>query len=103
MEYSEEDIPRILEKVRKNPYGIKQTNHLIIRSRDRFINLELIYKKIITEQPVIIEKTNNQTNKFLLVYNYTKLKDLCIAIYILNENEILLITVIDKSAERRKK
>ena len=80
MEYSEEDIPRILEKVRKNPYGIKQTDHLIIRSRDRFINLDLIYKKIITEQPVIIEKTNNQTNKFLLVYNYTKLKDLCIAI-----------------------
>ena len=103
MEYSEEDIPRILEKVRKNPYGIKQTDHLIIRSRDRFINLDLIYKKIITEAPIIIEKTIKQSNKFLLIYKYTKLKDLCIAIYILNENEILLITVIDKSAERRKK
>lgn len=29
MEYTEEDIPNILENVKNNPYGIKQTNHLI--------------------------------------------------------------------------
>ena len=103
MDYSEEDIPNILDNVKKNPYGIKHTNHLIIRSRDRFVNLDLIYKKINTESPVEIEKTVNHSNKFLLIYEYTKLKDLCIAIYILNKEEILLITVIDKLAERRKK
>ncbi|MBQ2636605.1 MAG: hypothetical protein IJG09_07920 [Methanobrevibacter sp.] len=101
MEYNECDVPEILENVRKNPYGIKDTYHLIIRSGDRFVNLDLIYRKINSEKPVLIQKTVNASNKFLLTYNYTKLKDLAIAIFILDEDEIMILTVIDKFKERR--
>ena len=89
MEYTKDDVPNILQNVKNNPYGIKDTDHLIVRSRDRFVNLDLIYKKILTEKPILIEKTTKDSNKFLLIYKYTKLKDLCIVIYILNEDEIL--------------
>ena len=52
--------------------------------------------------PVGIEKEAFSSSKFLLIYEYTKFKDLTIAIDILNEDEIIILTVIDKSVERRK-
>ena len=42
------------------------------------------------------------SSKFLLLYSYKKYRDLCIVIDILNENEIEVITIIEKSNERRK-
>ena len=49
-----------------------------------------------------IEKDANSSSRFLLIYEYTKFRDLAIGIDILNENEIIILTVIDKSIERRK-
>ena len=102
IDYGLKDVMRSLENVKKNLYGIKDTNHIIIRSKDRNIDLNIIHNKINLDEPICIEKTLNESNKFLLTYEYTNLKDLCIGINILNEEEIQLLTVIDKSAKRRK-
>lgn len=75
---------------------------MIIRSRDRNVNLNVIHDKINHEKPVCIEKEFNESNKFLITYEYNELMDLCIGINILNEEEIQLLTVIDKSTKRRK-
>lgn len=48
-DYDIEDVINILKNLEKNPYSIKHINHLITRSRDRFINLNLIYNKLIQE------------------------------------------------------
>ena len=37
-DYDIEDVINILKNLEKNPYSIKHINHLITRSRDRFIN-----------------------------------------------------------------
>lgn len=52
--------------------------------------------------PVGIEKTHNHSSKFQLLYDYTKFRDLCIVIDILNEEEIEIITIFEKSNSRRK-
>lgn len=101
-EYDIEDVINILKNLEKNPYSIKHINHLITRSRDRFINLNLIYNKLIQEKPVAIEKDANSSSRFLLVYEFEKFRDLAIVIDILDKNEILILTVIDKSIKRRK-
>ena len=91
-----------MRNIKNNPYGIKNTKHSIIRTRDRFVNLDLVYKKILQEKPAGIEKDANSSSRFLLLYPYSKFKDLSIAIDILNENEIIILTVVDKSIGRRK-
>lgn len=93
---------KVLENVKNNPYGIKDSYHSIERSRDRFVNLNIIYNKINNEIPVGIEKEKNSSSTFLLLYEYTDKKDLAIGIDILDEDEIRILTVIDKSANRRK-
>ena len=92
----------VLENLKTNPYGIKDTYHSISRSKDRSINLELIYEKLCLEKPVAIEKEENASSRFLVTYKYTKSKDLAIGIDILKENEIQILTVIDKSVNRSK-
>ncbi len=49
-----------------------------------------------------IEKEKNSSSRFLLLYEYNEKKDLAIGIDILDENEIKILTVIDKSTNRRK-
>ena len=102
VEYDIEDVIAILKNLKNNPYSIKHVDHFITRSRDRFINLNLIYKKLNQEKPVAIEKEANSSSRFLLIYEFEKFRDLAIVIDILNENEILILTVIDKSIKRRK-
>ena len=62
----------------------------------------MVYRKLCHEKPVGIEKDENSSSRFLLVYKYTKFRDLAIAIDILNEDEIIILSVIDKSIERRR-
>lgn len=91
-----------MENVKNNPYGIKDSHHSIDRARDRSITLNTIYEKIHTQIPVGIEKEKNSSTTFLLLYEYSDQKDLAIGIDILNEDEIRILTVIDKSVNRRK-
>ena len=100
--YDIEDALDVLKNIKNNPYGIKDTYHAVIRSRDRSVNLELVHEKLYLEKPVVIEKEANCSSRFLLIYEYTKSRDLAIGIDILNENEIVILTVIDKSIERRR-
>ena len=102
MDYDIEDALVVLKNLKNNPYGIKDSHHSVIRSRDRSVNLELIYKKINGEKPVGIEKEANASSRFLLIYEYTKFRDLAIGIDILDKDEIRILTVIDKSIGRRK-
>jgi hypothetical protein len=102
LDFNIEDALDVLNNIKDNPYGIRDSHHSIIRSRDRFVNLNLIYEKLYQEKPVAIEKEANSSSRFLLIYEYTKFRDLAIVIDILNENEIIVLTVIDKSIERRK-
>ena len=44
MDYDIEDALNVLKNLKDNPYGIKDSPHSIIRSRDRFVDLDLIYK-----------------------------------------------------------
>ena len=46
MDYDIEDALNVLKNLKNNPYGIKDSHHSIIRTRDRSVNLELIYSKI---------------------------------------------------------
>ena len=45
IDYELKDALEVLENLKTNPYGIKDIYHSINRSKDRSINLELIYKK----------------------------------------------------------
>lgn len=101
IDYSVKDALNVLENLKNNPYGIKTTDHLIIRCKDRFVNLDTLYGKLSEEKPVGIEKEMNASSRFLL-YKYSDVKDLGIAIDILNEDEILIASVIDKSVNRRR-
>lgn len=102
MDYDIEDVLIVLKNLKYNPYGIKNTYHSIIRARDRAVDLNLVYDKLCQEKPVAIEKEAGSSTRFLLTYEYTKFRDLAIGIDILDESEIVIITVIDKSIERRK-
>lgn len=44
----------------------------------------------------------NASSRFLLLYKYSDVKDLGIAIDILNEEEIPIVIVIDKPVNRRR-
>ena len=49
-----------------------------------------------------VEKSLNESCIFQLLYEHTKLDDLCIVMNILNEEEILIMTVIEKSVNKRR-
>lgn len=102
IDYGIDDALNVIKNIRNNPYGIKTTYHCIIRTRDRFVNLDLVYNKLCQEIPVGIEKEAMSSNRFLLIYCYTQYRDLAVAIEILNDNEINILSVIDKSINRRK-
>ena len=76
--------------------------HVFDRASERGIDVNYVTESLCARIPVGIEKTHNHSSKFLLLYDYTKFKDLCIVIDILIEEEIEVITIIEKSKERRK-
>ncbi|WP_298501188.1 hypothetical protein [uncultured Methanobrevibacter sp.] len=88
IDYDIDDALNVLYNIKNNPYGIKNTNHSIFRTRDRSINQDLIFKKINEDKPVGIEKDASSSSRFLLIYEYTKFRDLAIAIDILNEIQL---------------
>ena len=88
--------------MKNNPYGIKDKRHVFDRARERGIDVNNITESLCLCIPVGIEKTHNDSSKFSLLYEYTELKDLCIVIDIIDEEEIEVITVIEKSTSRRK-
>ncbi len=93
---------KTLINIRTNPYGIKDRAHIFDRASERGIDVNYVTNALCTLVPVGIEKTHNHSSKFHLLYDYKKYRDLCIVIDILNENEIEVITIIEKSNERRK-
>ena len=93
---------KVLNNLKYNHYGIKDRRHVFDRSSQRGIDVNCVNESLCTKIPVGIEKTFNHSSKFLLLYDYTKSKDLCIVIDILNEEEIEVITIVEKSNSRRK-
>lgn len=73
--------------------------YLIVREKWG-IDVNYITESLCLRIPVGIEKTHNNSSKFSLLYEYTELIDLCIDI--IDEEEIEVITVIEKSTSRRK-
>ena len=102
IEYNIENLRTTLINIRENPYGIKDNTHVFDRASERGIDVNYVTNALCTLVPVGIEKTHNHSSKFQLLYDYKKHRDLCIFIDILNETEIELITIIEKSNESRK-
>ena len=101
MDYVEDTIAT-LENVKNNSYGIKDKYRALQRAQKRSIDLNTVNTKICNEKLVGIEKSLNETSIFQLLYEYDKKEDLCIVINILNEEEIDIITLIKKNANRRR-
>ncbi len=93
---------RNLQKVKKNPYGIKDSYHALSRAQKRDIDLNLVNKYINKGLLVGVEKSLNESRIFQLVFEHTKKEDLCLVINILNEKEIEIITLIEKTVGKRK-
>lgn len=102
MDYNIKDLVKTLDNLKWNPYGIKDREHVFDRASERGIDVNKVTELLCTDVPVGIEKTYNHSSKFQLLYGYTKFRDLCIVIDILNEEEIELITIMEKSNNRRK-
>ena len=96
-----EDAIDVLKNVKDNSYGIKDTYHVLNRSKLRDIDLNSVNNYIGKGLLVGIEKSLNENGIFRLLYEHTRFFDLSIVINILNENEILIITLIEKKVNRR--
>jgi hypothetical protein len=101
MNYYVEDAIDVLKNVKNNPYGIKDTPHVFNRSKLRDVDLNCINNYIGQGLLVGIEKSLNERGIFRLLYEHAKSFDLSIVINILNENEILIITIVEKKISRR--
>jgi len=91
-----------LDNLKNNAYGIKDREHVIKRASKRNIDINDVNELLCNHVPVGIEKTHNNSSKFQLLYDYKKNLDLCIVIDIMNEEEIEVITVMEKPNFRRK-
>ena len=101
MEYYVEDTIDILKNIAKNPYGIKDTYHSLQRANKRSVDLNDVIKYLCNGLLVGIEKSLNENSIFQLLYHHKQKDDLAIVINILNSNEIEIITLIEKNANRR--
>ncbi|WP_409200472.1 hypothetical protein [Methanobrevibacter sp. DSM 116169] len=101
VDYSISDVFKVLICLKKNLYGIKFIKHAENRIKKRKINQEIIFNILLKNKPVGIQKTHNESSKFELIYEYTKSHDLYIIINIENNDEIKIISVIDKKISRR--
>lgn len=101
MDYYVDDGVEILKHIKINPYGIKDTSHEMNRANLRDVNLNDINSYIYQGMLVGIEKSLNENNIFQLLYEHSETHDLAIVINILNEEEIMIITIIEKRINRR--
>ncbi|MDL2271181.1 hypothetical protein LJC03_05185 [Methanobrevibacter sp. OttesenSCG-928-I08] len=100
-DYNIYDVKNVLDSIKENPYGIKETPHYGLQAKKRSIDFNIINEKLLDNIPVSTQKTAYYSNRFELIYEYSKNQDLYIAIDIINNNEIMVITVILKSIKRR--
>ena len=96
MDYYVEDTIDTLKNIKNNPYGINDKYHA-----QKSIDLNTVKTKICSEKLVGIKKYLNETSIFQLLYEYNRKEDLRIIISILNKEEIEIITLIKKDANRR--
>lgn len=97
-----ENVIDTLKNIRNNPYGIKDKPHTYARARQRSVDLNLVNEYLCSGSIVGIEKSLNKTSIFQILYKHTKKYDLCIVINILNEEEIEIITLIEKNVGKRR-
>ena len=102
MDYYVEEVVDALNNVKSNPYGIKDSFHEFGRAKLRNINLNNVNSYIGHGNLVGIEKSLNENNIFQLLYEHTQTHDLAIVINILNEEEIFIITIVEKKVNRRR-
>lgn len=95
-------MEKVLDNLKNNPYAIKDRSHVFDRASERGIDVNKVTESLCSLMPVGIEKIHNHSSKFQLLYEYTKFRDLCVVIDILNEEEIEIITIIEKSNNGRK-
>ncbi|WP_458456570.1 hypothetical protein [Methanobrevibacter sp.] len=102
MGYDLKCLMEVLNNIKNNPYGIRNTGHYLKRSTYRNVDINLVNKKLLCEVPVGIQKTLGYDNRFELIFEYTKSDDLYIVLDIINSSEIAIITVMPKNNQRRK-
>lgn len=102
LNYYVEDAINALKKCKCQSYGIKDTYHALSRAQKRNIDLNIVTNNLCNGQLVGIEKSLNETSIFQLLYEYRRYNDLCIVINILNDEEIEIITLIEKDVNRRR-
>ena len=72
------------------------------RAQKRSIDFNVVDINLNGGLLVEIEKSLNESSIFQLLYEYNSKNDLCVVINILNENEIELITLIEKNVNKRR-
>lgn len=72
------------------------------RAQKRSVDLNVVDMNLNGGLLVGIEKSLNESSIFQLLYEYNSKNDLCVVINILNENEIELITLIEKNVNKRR-
>ena len=102
MDYYVEDAMDVIKNLKNNPYGVKDSYHSIDRARLRDVDLNVVTRYIAQGFLVGIEKSLNENGIFRLLYEHTKFFDLAIVINILDEDEVLIMTVVEKRINGRR-
>ncbi|MBR0271783.1 MAG: hypothetical protein IJQ68_07330 [Methanobrevibacter sp.] len=100
-DYTTEDVFKILNNIRNNPYGVKDSKHMMGRINKRDLDANEIIKKVYQEIPVGVQKSYNTSNKFELIYEFSTKEDLYVIINIDNFEEITIVTCITKNISKR--
>lgn len=80
MDYYVEDTSNVLENVKHNPYGIKDSGHALDRAQKRGVDLNVVNGYLCDGFLVGIEKSLNESTVFQLLYEHSRNDDLCIVI-----------------------
>lgn len=101
MDYYVNDAIDVLDNVKRNPYGIKDSFHEVDRANLRDIDLNDVNSYIGQGRLVGIEKSLNENSIFQLLYEHSETHDLAIVMNILNDEEIIIISIIWKKINKR--
>jgi hypothetical protein len=94
--YNLEDVKKILENIQKNKVQIVESPHFIDRAnskkREKYCKPFIVHKTLKSKEPIDIKYSND--NKFRIKYDHINIETyyIIIVIFIVNENEIRLIT-----------
>nr|WP_302578893.1 hypothetical protein [Methanobrevibacter arboriphilus] len=94
--YNLEDVKKILEDIQKNKVKIVESPHFISRAnskkRKKYCEPFIVHKILKTKEPIDVEYSND--NKFRIKYDHIHIETyyIIIVIFIVNKNEIRLIT-----------